>query len=180
MQVDKTDSLALFVLFILVLNSCVRGTVPCVSSQPSDMGFCTGREVRGFSSKGCCSWSFWLHCWSCWASFVLGRGGKLPWQDKLKNCLVWSFGHKSESEPVGWALNHDLPDAVSVSSSCCYPLESLGIYIHNPMVFCPTWYFCLFTTFCSFAATQTSLSQDLLHSWNISKNFWAKHNYAIA
>lgn len=43
MQVDETDSLALFVLSIPVLNSCAHGIVPCVSSQSSDMGFCTGR-----------------------------------------------------------------------------------------------------------------------------------------
>lgn len=57
MQVGKTDSLALFVLFILVLNSYERGIVPCVSSQSSDMGFYTGREdmlsrVRVSAAKG--------------------------------------------------------------------------------------------------------------------------------
>lgn len=83
MQMDKTVSLALFMVFILVLNSYVHGIVPYVSSQPSDMGFCMGEEdimlrgARGFNSKGCCSWSFWLKCWNCSVSFVLGRGGKL-------------------------------------------------------------------------------------------------------
>lgn len=154
--------------------------MPCVSSQPSDMGFCTGREVRGFSSKGSCSRSFWLHCWYCWASFVLGRGGKLPWQAKLKKCLVWCFGHKSESEPVGWALNYGLPDAVSVSSSCWYPLGGLGIHIHIPMVFCPTWYFCLFTTFCSFAANPDIPNPSSVAQLEHFKDFWARHNYAIA
>lgn len=95
----------------------------------------------GFSSKGCCSWSSWLHCWYSWVSFVLGKGGKLPWQDTLKNSLVWCFGHKCESEPVSWALSHDLPDAVSVCS--WYLLGSLRIHIHIPMEFHPTWYFCL-------------------------------------
>lgn len=44
MQRDQTVGLALFVIIILVLNSYVRGIVPYVSSQPSDMGFSTGRE----------------------------------------------------------------------------------------------------------------------------------------
>jgi len=39
MQMDKTVSLALFMIFILVLNSYVHGILPYVSSQPSDMGF---------------------------------------------------------------------------------------------------------------------------------------------
>lgn len=42
--------------------------------------------------------------------------------DKLKNSLVWRFGHKSERELVGWGLNRNLPDAVSVSSCCWYRL----------------------------------------------------------
>lgn len=142
MQVDKTDSLALFVLFILVLNSCVCGIVPCVSSQPWDMGFWHWQRSQRSQQHRGCSRSFWPHCWYCWGSFMLGRGAKLPWQDELKNSLVWCFGHKSECEPVGWALSHDLPDAVSVSSSCWCLLGSLGIQMHIPMVFCPTWYFC--------------------------------------
>lgn len=74
--------------------------------------------------------------------FCAGKRSK-AWQDELKNSLIWCFGHKSEREPEGWAVNHYSPDAVSVSSACWYLLGSLGIHMHIPMAFYPTWYFCL-------------------------------------
>lgn len=39
MQMDKTVILALFVIFILVVNSYIHRIVPYVSSLPLDMGF---------------------------------------------------------------------------------------------------------------------------------------------
>lgn len=138
MQMDKTVILALFVIFILVVNSYIHRIVPYVSSLPLDMGFLQAvktfcwEEQEVSEAKDAAADVFGLTAEVMkFLSWQKERRGMLASCNKLNDSLVCCFGQKFECETVDLTLIQDLADAVCVPGSSWYLWGDSSMWPHS-------------------------------------------------